>query len=105
MQLLDMASAFLLAFGTEAALLRQQAQGGSWHVQVSLARTALWLRSLGRVADGFSAPPAEFSAQMEEFDSGFGRLQALRHAARFSLTPARHLRPSVPPGTDRLAWT
>jgi len=105
MQLLDMASAFLLAFGTEAALLRQQEQGGSWQVQVSLARTGLWLRSLGRVADGFSAPPPEFSAQMETFDSGFGRLQALRHAARFSATPARHARPSVPPGTDRLAWT
>jgi hypothetical protein len=42
---------------------------------------------------------------METFDSGFGRLQALRHAAHFSATPARHVRPSVPPGTDRLAWT
>ena len=105
MQLLDMASAFLLAFGTQAALLRQQEQGGSWQVQVSLARTALWLRSLGRVADGFSAPPPEFSAQMETLASGFGRLQALRHAAHFSATPARHVRPSVPPGTDRLAWT
>ena len=90
MQILDMATAFLLAFGT-GALLRQHDEGGSWHVQVSLARTALWLRSLGRVADGFAAPPAEFSAQMETLDSGFGRLQALRHAARFSATPA-HLR-------------
>jgi len=105
MQLLDMASAFLLAFGAQAALLRQQEQGGSWQVQVSLARTGLWLRSLGRVADGFSAPPPAFSAQMETVDSGFGRLQALRHAAHLSATPARHVRPSAPPGTDRLAWT
>ncbi len=104
MQLLDMASAFLLAFGTEAALLRQQAQGGSWHVQVSLARTALWLRSLGRVADGFSAPPPEFSAQMEAFDSGFGRLAGAAPrgallgdagAPRSSLGTARNRSPHV----------
>jgi crotonobetainyl-CoA:carnitine CoA-transferase CaiB-like acyl-CoA transferase len=105
MQVLDMATAFLLAFGTETALLRQHTEGGSWHVQLSLARTALWLRSLGRVAGGFAAAPAEFSAQMEASHSGFGRLVALRHAARFSATPARYARPSVPPGTDRLVWT
>jgi crotonobetainyl-CoA:carnitine CoA-transferase CaiB-like acyl-CoA transferase len=104
MQVLDMASAFLLAFGTEVALLRQRAQGGSWHVQVSLARTALWLRSLGRVEGGFAAAKPDFAARMEASDSGFGRLVALRHAARFSGTPPRYRRPSVRPGTDRLAW-
>jgi hypothetical protein len=41
---------------------------------------------------------------MEASDSGFGRLVALRHAARFSATPARYARPSVPPGTDPLTW-
>ena len=104
MQVLDMATAFLIAFGTQTALLRQHREGGSWHVQLSLARTSLWLRSLGRAADGFAAAPAEFSAQMEASDSGFGRLVALRHAARFSATPARYSRPSVRPGLDRLAW-
>jgi hypothetical protein len=105
MQVLDMATAFLLAFAIEVALLRQQQEGGSWHVQLSLARTGLWLRSLGRLADGFAAAPPEFSAQMEASESGFGHLLALRHAARFARTPARHARPSVRPGTDRLAWT
>ena len=50
MQILDMATGFLMAFGAQAALLRQQHEGGSWHVRVSLARTALWLRELGRLA-------------------------------------------------------
>ena len=104
MQILDMASAFLLAFGTEAALLRQRREGGSWHVQVSLARTALWLRSLGRVDDGFAAPEADPAALMESSESGFGRLVAVRHAARFAKTPACYARPAVRPGTDRLAW-
>jgi crotonobetainyl-CoA:carnitine CoA-transferase CaiB-like acyl-CoA transferase len=96
--------AFLLAFGAEAALLRQRREGGSWHVQVSLARTALWLRSLGRVADGFAAAKPDFASRMEASDSGFGRLVAVRHAARFSATPAAYRRPSVRPGTDRLEW-
>ena len=104
MQVLDMATAFLLAFAIEVALLRQQREGGSWHVQLSLARTGLWLRSLGRVADGFAAATPEFSAQMQASESGFGKLLALRHAAHFSRTPARYARPSVRPGTDRLAW-
>ena len=104
MQVLDMASAFLLAFGAEAALMRQRTHGGSWHVQVSLARTARWLRSLGRVEGGFAAPKRDFASRMESTESGFGRLVALRHAARFSVTPPRYRRPSVPPGTDRLAW-
>jgi crotonobetainyl-CoA:carnitine CoA-transferase CaiB-like acyl-CoA transferase len=105
MQILDMASGFLLAFGIETTLLRQRSEGGSWHVQVSLARTGAWLRGLGRVADGFAAPRPDFAAHMEASDSGFGRLLALRHAARFSMTPASYARPSVPPGTDRLAWS
>ena len=104
MQILDMATGFLMAFGAQAAVLRQQREGGSWHVRVSLARTALWLRELGRVADGLSAPPANFSGLIEPHASGYGRLLALRHAAVFSHTPARWVRPSMPPGSHPLAW-
>ncbi|MDQ6628918.1 MAG: CoA transferase [Pseudomonadota bacterium] len=104
MQILDMASGFLMAYGLQAALLRQRKDGGSWHVQLSLARTGMWLRSLGRVDDGFAAPPVDLRAAMETSESGFGRLAACRHAAQFSGTRAAYERPSVPPGTDRLAW-
>ena len=99
---------FLLAFGAEAALLRQRREGGSWQVQVSLARTALWLRSLGRVADGFDAPPCPTSRRgSRPVDSGFGRLAAIRHAARL-LGDAGTLRatlgaaraPIASPGTE-----
>ena len=73
-------------------------------MQVSLARTASWLRSLGRIERGFAAPRADFEDVKIAQDSGFGHLVAVRHAARFSATPAQHVRGSVPPGTDRLAW-
>jgi crotonobetainyl-CoA:carnitine CoA-transferase CaiB-like acyl-CoA transferase len=104
MQILDHATGYLIALGAQAALLRQQHEGGSWHVQVSLARTALWLRSLGRVANGFAAAPASFDGYLETSRSGWGDLVAVRHAAQFERTPATLDRPSMPPGTHPLAW-
>ena len=84
MQILDMASGALMAFGAQAALLRQQTEGGSWHVQVSLARTGQWLRELGRVDGGLAGAKAEFSTVMQDSDSGWGRLRrsGLQHSSR-----------------------
>jgi len=104
MQILDMASGALMAFGAQAALLRQQREGGSWHVRVSLARTGQWLRELGRVDDGLKAPAADFHDVMETSASGWGELTAIRHAAEFSHTPAGYARPSMPPGSHALEW-
>ena len=106
-QILDHASGYLLAFGIQAALMRRARQGGSWHVQVSLARTGHWLRSLGRVPDGCSAPepaPEQLEGVMESSDSGFGTLHAVRHPGRLSVTPPSFGRPAVPLGTDVPAW-
>jgi crotonobetainyl-CoA:carnitine CoA-transferase CaiB-like acyl-CoA transferase len=104
MQILDMATGLLIAWGAQVALLRQRAEGGSWLVRLSLARTAQWLRELGRVGDGFAAPRPDFSGLMQRSTSDFGELDAVRHAAVFSHTPVAFDRPSVPPGTDALAW-
>ena len=104
MQILDHASGHLIALAACAALRRQTLQGGSWHVQVSLAATAAWLRGLGRVEGGFAAAKPDFTPYLETVDSGFGRLTALRHAALLSATPPAWTRPSMPPGTHPLAW-
>lgn len=104
MQVLDMASGALLAFGAQAALWRQRREGGSWQVRVSLARTGAWLRSLGRVAGGFAVTPPDLAAVMDATPSGFGLLAAARPSVHLSVTPARYARPSVRPGTDPLAW-
>ena len=103
-QILDYASGFLMAFAAQAALLRQAHEGGSWHVRVSLARTGLWLRSLGRVADGFSVAMPAPDEYLETSASGWGELRALRHAAALSDTPAGWARPAVPPGTHAPQW-
>lgn len=104
MQILDHATGHLMALASSAALQRQQREGGSWQVQVSLARTGQWLRSLGRVPDGFAVVPPDFAPYLETTITGFGRLSALRHAAQLSHTPTDWPRPAMPPGTHALAW-
>jgi crotonobetainyl-CoA:carnitine CoA-transferase CaiB-like acyl-CoA transferase len=104
MQILDQATGYLIAFGASAALWRQQREGGSWHVQVSLAQTGHWLRQLGRVANGFDVQPPELEPFLETTPSGFGQLRGLRHAAQLGRTPARWIRPSAPPGTSLPRW-
>ncbi len=107
-QALDHASGYLMAFGALAALARRATEGGSWHVQVSLAQTAAWLRALGRVENGFAcADPAieDVGDLLEETPSGFGRLLAVRHAARMSETPPRWALPAMPLGTHPPAWS
>ena len=108
MQILDYSAGFLLAFGAQVALLRQAEEGGSWHVEVSLARVAQWLRELGRkpvAGQSVAGKPEDLAAPwLQRSDSGFGELMAVTHAAAFSRTPAGFDRPSVPPGTDLAVW-
>lgn len=108
-QVLDYSSGYLLAFGALAGLMRQRQRGGSWLAEVSLAGVGHWLRRLGPVANGataaaFTGADAPFERYVQDEDSGFGRLRALRHAAQFSRTPAQWTRPSVKPGTHPAKW-
>lgn len=106
-QALDHGAGYLMAFAAMAALLRRAQDGGAWRVRVSLARTALWLRGLGRLPDGPATPeptPGEVAPYLEDVDSGFGRLTTVRHAARLSATPARWSRPSMPLGAHPPRW-
>jgi crotonobetainyl-CoA:carnitine CoA-transferase CaiB-like acyl-CoA transferase len=104
MQILDEATGYLIAMGAAAALQHQQREGGSWHVQVSLAQTGHWLRGLGRVPDGLQAVKPDRESYVETAESGFGSLRALRHSAQLARTPAYWARPSVPPGSDPPSW-
>ena len=105
-QALDHGTGYLMAFGAMTALARRATEGGSWHVRISLAQTGHWLRQLGRI-DGLACPDPGFDAvrdRLEESDSGFGRLIAVRHPAVMAETPPRWARPSVPLGTHAPAW-
>ena len=106
-QALDHASGYLMALGTIAALTRRAREGGSWHVKVSLARTGRWLQSLGRIDGGHACPapaPEDAEPYLETSESGFGKLEAIRHAAQLSRTPARWHQPSMPLGSHTGKW-
>lgn len=106
MQILDHASGYLLACGIVTALMRQIETGGSWRVDVSLARTGHWLRGLGRVPNGLECPDmdaASVSDLMEETLSPYGRLSSVRHSGMLSETPPSW-RPPQPFGSSPASW-
>ena len=105
-QALDHGTGHLMAFAAMTALARRAHEGGSWHVRASLAQTGHWLRQFGRI-DGLSCPDPgveDVRDRLEDSDSGFGRITAVRPAAIMSETPPRWTRLTVPLGTHPPAW-
>ncbi len=106
-QMLDHATGYFMAFGAMMARARQAREGGSWHVQVSLAQTGRWLWNLGRVADGLGIRDLtgdEVMPFIEEIPSGFGALRSVKHSAILSKTPAFWSRPAMPLGSHPAQW-
>jgi crotonobetainyl-CoA:carnitine CoA-transferase CaiB-like acyl-CoA transferase len=105
-QALDHGTGYLMAFAAMTSLIRRATEGGSFHVRVSLAQTGHWLRQLGRI-DGLRCPDPGFEDvrdRLEDSESGFGRLTAVRPAAVMEETPPHWLRPSMPLGTHPPVW-
>ncbi|NOJ43467.1 CoA transferase [Bradyrhizobium australiense] len=106
-QMLDHATGYFMAFGVMMAKARQAREGGSWHVQVSLAQTGRWLWNLGRMAGGLDTRDLTGEAVtpfIEEVVSGFGVLRSVRHSAVLSKTPAFWARPAMPLGSHPPKW-
>ncbi|HXX49615.1 MAG TPA: CoA transferase [Myxococcota bacterium] len=107
-QALDHGSGQLMAAAAMLARARQAREGGSWHVRASLAQTGRWLAGLGRVEGGLSARDpglADVQDRLEESESAFGTLRAVRHAAELSETPARFALPAQPLGASPPTWS
>jgi crotonobetainyl-CoA:carnitine CoA-transferase CaiB-like acyl-CoA transferase len=104
-QILDYASGFLMAFAAQAAVLKQQKEGGSWHARISLVQTAYWLRSLGRVTNNFNKNELDYAAMHQLYASNFGELAAIPHAAQFTGMASDWAKPSSKPGTHEAKWS
>jgi crotonobetainyl-CoA:carnitine CoA-transferase CaiB-like acyl-CoA transferase len=104
MQILDHATGYLMAFAALAALMKQKEQGGAYHVRLSLARTGQWLRTLGRVDNGFTVAKPSVAPYLYTEPSGFGQLTALKHSARLSGVELTWALPAMPPGTHAPEW-
>ena len=105
-QLLDHGTGWLAALGALAAHRRQQREGGSWHVQVSLARTAAWLDEHGRVDGlGTPAPDADDLADLLLTDATHaGTVTHVRAVGTASGIAPWWDRPPPAPGVDAAAW-
>ena len=68
----DFITGYMGALGATAGLIRQATEGGSWHVTVSLTRSAMWYQTLGLV------DPA---------DAGRGEDNSLREPAAYTRRP------------------
>jgi crotonobetainyl-CoA:carnitine CoA-transferase CaiB-like acyl-CoA transferase len=103
----DYTTGYLGALGVMCALARRAVEGGSWHVRVSLARTAMWIMSMPRAEPG--ARPGRFDVAsiapwMIEMNTAWGKLTRLGPIARMSETPPRWHLPPAPLGSDPPAW-
>lgn len=103
-QVLDYASGFLMAFGTQVALHKQMTDGGSWHVEVSLARTGLWLRSFGQNNDWLNCKAPDERKYLKHYPSAYGDLRAVPHPPQFSVSEIGWKIESSPPGTHMPVW-
>jgi CoA-transferase family III len=107
--LADYLAAYLGAAGVLAALFRRGREGGSYHVKVSLTRTAMWVLELGLVEDRAAAmalpmpqPRKPDLARMS--DTPFGELEFAAPVTQYSETKAYWDKPAVPLGAHQMAW-
>jgi crotonobetainyl-CoA:carnitine CoA-transferase CaiB-like acyl-CoA transferase len=107
---LDYVTGYLAAFGVLVALGRRAAEGGSYHVQLSLAQTGRYLAGLPRATPAEQAacapelPATRLAELLTETQTPFGRLRHLAPTAIMSGTPPRWDRPTVPMDHDAPAW-
>ncbi len=107
---IDFLTGYLMAFGAMVALGRRAREGGSWHVQISLAQVGRWLVERGQVpAAELKDVPEDFTpAEIERWsvvsNTPVGRLQHLRPTVRMSETPPRWARTMVPLGYNEPVW-
>ncbi|MGO8875540.1 MAG: CoA transferase [Acidimicrobiales bacterium] len=101
----DYTTGYLAALGAMIALRRRASEGGSWHVQTSLARTAMWFLALGADLNPAAATDlGNVATLMDETESGYGRLGFLKPALQMSVTPPRWRLPARPLGSDSPTW-
>ena len=104
----DYITGYMGAIGAMAALVKRATEGGSWHVTVSLTRTAMWCGSLGLVDPALAGSDEEHTLREPlpyDAPSPFGDVHMLAPPVRFSRTPPAWPDPVlVPRGSSRAEW-
>ena len=104
----DYITGYMAALGASAALVKRATEGGSWHVTVSLTRTAMWCGSLGLVDPALAGSAAAHRlGEPAAYDapSPFGEVHMLAPPVAFSHTAPQWLDPIlVPRGSSPPEW-
>ncbi len=102
----DYVTGYLGALGAMIALRRRATEGGSFLVETSLARTAMWMLSLGADLNPAAAEGlGNTLTLMDEQETAYGPLGFLRPALEMSASPPRWEVPVRPLGSDEPEWS
>lgn len=99
----DYLTAYLGAAGALAALLRRARDGGSYHVQVALAKSAMWVQQLGLLPRDAEQQPRD-RPRLLETRTVFGPFVHLAPPLVYSDTKAYWEIPPGPLSADRAEW-
>lgn len=105
----DYITGYLGAYGALAALLRRAKEGGSYHVRVSLCRSAMWTQSFGRLLphewQPVPGPSAELSGRLETTrETPYGMLRFMGPITSYSETKPYWEYPSAPMAANSPVW-
>lgn len=102
----DYLTGYLATLGMMSALYRRATEGGSYHVEVSLTRTAMWLLSLGLRKD--ANIPGRMPDNMQDYlidhETCFGNIRHLRPAVECAATPSHFKYPVSALGSSKPQW-
>jgi crotonobetainyl-CoA:carnitine CoA-transferase CaiB-like acyl-CoA transferase len=108
----DYLAAYLAAAGANAALLKREREGGSYHVKVSLTSASMYVQQLGELpkdhwpgekfgAKALPEPPRE---QIGKTMTPFGEIEHALPLTDYSETKARWELPPEPAGASDPVW-
>jgi crotonobetainyl-CoA:carnitine CoA-transferase CaiB-like acyl-CoA transferase len=103
----DLLTGYLASAGVMCALLRRAAEGGSYHVKLSLARTAMWVQDLGYLPESqYSQMPESdvYQPNLRTVSTVSGEITELAAAVKFSSMPRVELNIAQPFGADAPTW-
>lgn len=109
---IDYTTGYLAVAGIVSALVRRATEGGSYHIEVSLGRTSMWLQEIGRLPrDQWPSPgpqtvlcPAPREQDLVVRDTVYGALRQAAPLVQYSKTPPFWERGPFPLGSSRLEW-
>ncbi|MDP3507719.1 MAG: CoA transferase [Candidatus Melainabacteria bacterium] len=103
----DFLTAYLAASGVMSAMLRRATEGGSYHVKVSLARSAMWVQDFGSIARSDYENEREkddYPSKLVDVASPYGIITELAPAVQFEHSPQVDILPVRPFGADKPIW-